>query len=66
MVSSLLQIVVGFSGVIGFLLRFVGPLTITPTITLVGLTLFPVAASHSGNNTRRFLSSHAVKGKGVG
>ena len=48
MVSSLFQIVIGFSGLIGFLLRFIGPLTITPTITLVGLSLFPVAASHSG------------------
>lgn len=49
MVSSLFQITVGFSGMIGFLLRFIGPMTITPTITLLGLALFPVAAARSGN-----------------
>ncbi len=38
--ASLLQVIVGMSGAIGFLLRFVGPLAITPTITLIGVSLF--------------------------
>ncbi|KAJ7386680.1 hypothetical protein OS493_006688 [Desmophyllum pertusum] len=50
MVSSLFQIVIGFTGLIGFLLRFIGPLTIAPTITLVGVALFHVAAEHAGNH----------------
>ena len=48
MVSSLFQMLVGFTGIVGFLLRFIGPLTIAPTITLVGLALFNVAAEHGG------------------
>lgn len=46
-VASLFQIVLGFSGVFGFALRFIGPLAIAPTITLVGLALFDVAAKRA-------------------
>ena len=49
MVSALFQIVIGFTGLIGILLRFIGPLAIAPTITLVGVALFSVAADHAGN-----------------
>ncbi|XP_020615395.1 solute carrier family 23 member 2-like isoform X2 [Orbicella faveolata] len=48
MVAALFQIVIGFSGLVGFLLRFIGPLTIAPTVTLVGLSLFQAAAYFSG------------------
>ena len=48
MVASLFQILIGFSGLVGVLLRFIGPLTIAPTITLVGISLFTAAASFSG------------------
>lgn len=48
MVAALFQILIGFTGLVGFLLRFVGPLTIAPTITLVGLALFQAAADFSG------------------
>lgn len=48
MVAALFQILIGFTGLIGFLLRFVGPLTIAPTITLVGLSLFEASADFSG------------------
>lgn len=50
MVSALFQIVIGFTGLVGFLLRFIGPLTIAPTITLVGVALFGIAADHAGNH----------------
>jgi len=50
--GSFFEIVLGFSGLVGRLLRFVGPLTIAPTIALIGLSLFkfgaPVAGSHWG------------------
>jgi len=39
--------VIGFTGLIGILLRFIGPLTIAPTITLVGVALFQVVAEHA-------------------
>lgn len=48
MVSSVFQIVIGFSGVIGLVMRFIGPLVITPTLMMIGLSLFEVAADHAG------------------
>jgi len=50
LLSSVFQIVIGFTGLIGFLLRFIGPLAIAPTITLVGVALFPVAADKAGQH----------------
>ena len=52
MVSSLFQILLGFSGLIGLVLQFVGPLAIMPTIALVGLPLFTAAADFSGKSHR--------------
>ena len=48
MVAAMFQILIGFTGLVGFLLRFIGPLTIAPTITLVGLSLFQASADFSG------------------
>ncbi|KAM8974103.1 solute carrier family 23 member 1-like [Pelodytes ibericus] len=50
MVASCFQIFVGFSGLIGFLMRFIGPLTIAPTITLIGLPLFESAGRDAGSH----------------
>ncbi|XP_056373696.1 solute carrier family 23 member 1-like isoform X1 [Hyla sarda] len=50
MVASCFQIVVGFSGLIGFLMRFIGPLTIAPTITLIALPLFESAGDKAGTH----------------
>jgi len=49
-VASLFEIVLGMSGLIGLLLRYIGPLAIAPTITLVGLALFNAAASSAAKN----------------
>ncbi|XP_064511339.1 solute carrier family 23 member 1-like isoform X3 [Pseudopipra pipra] len=49
-VASCFQIFVGFSGLIGFLMRFIGPLTIAPTITLVALPLFESAGNEAGQH----------------
>ncbi|XP_027741621.1 solute carrier family 23 member 1-like [Empidonax traillii] len=49
-VASCFQIVIGFSGLIGFLMRFIGPLTIAPTITLVALPLFESAGNEAGQH----------------
>ncbi|XP_018056966.1 PREDICTED: solute carrier family 23 member 1 [Atta colombica] len=43
-VSALFQVIVGFGGIIGYLLKFITPLTIVPTVSLVGLSLFENAA----------------------
>ena len=50
MVAALFQILIGFTGLVGTLLRFIGPLTIAPTVTLVGLALFQAAATFSGKS----------------
>ncbi|KAI3371588.1 hypothetical protein L3Q82_024145 [Scortum barcoo] len=48
MVGSLFQVFVGFSGLIGLFMRFIGPLTIAPTISLIGLSLFDSAGTNAG------------------
>uniref|UniRef100_A0AAQ6AC03 Uncharacterized protein n=1 Tax=Amphiprion ocellaris TaxID=80972 RepID=A0AAQ6AC03_AMPOC len=50
LVASLLQIVLGFSGLVGLVLRFIGPLAIAPTINLIGLSLFIEAGKKSGGH----------------
>lgn len=47
-VGSLFQMFVGFSGLIGHFMRFIGPLTIAPTISLIGLSLFDSAGTSAG------------------
>lgn len=51
MLSSLFQIAIGFTGLVGFLIRFIGPVTIGPTVTLVGIALFNEAADRAGKST---------------
>ncbi|XP_019947186.2 solute carrier family 23 member 1-like [Paralichthys olivaceus] len=50
MVASLLQILVGFSGLIGFLMRFIGPLTMAPIVSLIGLSLYDKAGAKTGSH----------------
>ncbi|XP_071960294.1 solute carrier family 23 member 2-like [Antedon mediterranea] len=47
-VASIFQVVIGFSGIMGFVLKYIGPLAIAPTIGLVGLSLYGAAASRAG------------------
>ena len=54
MVSSLFQIFIGFSGFIGLIMRFVGPLTVAPTIALIGLSLFSAANNFAGMSSTSF------------
>ncbi|XP_076805161.1 solute carrier family 23 member 1-like [Clavelina lepadiformis] len=42
--ASLFEVLLGFTGAVGYLMRFIGPLTIMPTIALIGLDLFGTAA----------------------
>jgi len=50
--GALFEMIVGWTGLVGRMLRFVGPITIAPTIALIGLSLFkfgaPVAGTHWG------------------
>lgn len=44
MVSSLFQVLIGISGIMTFVLRYIGPLSITPIVALTGFSLFPVGS----------------------
>nr|XP_053641935.1 solute carrier family 23 member 2-like isoform X2 [Cherax quadricarinatus] len=51
-VSAIFQVFVGYTGLVGLVMRWVTPLTIIPTITMLGLALFSLgtkqAATHWG------------------
>ncbi|MFT7462329.1 MAG: nucleobase transporter 1/2 [Pseudohongiellaceae bacterium] len=49
-VGALAEMFVGYSGLVGRLLRFVGPITIAPTIGLIGLSLFRFGAPKAGED----------------
>ena len=38
--ASVVQVVVGATGLIGIPMRFIGPLTVVPTIALIGLSVY--------------------------
>ncbi len=38
-VASVVQVVVGVTGLVGLLMAYIGPLTIVPTIGLIGLSV---------------------------
>jgi len=48
--GSLFEILIGYTGLVGVLLRFVGPVTIAPTIALIGLALFKFGAPVAGQD----------------
>lgn len=58
-VSAVFQLVIGITGFVGKLLKIITPLTIVPTVSLVGLTLFKhageTAAKHWVIAVRYFL-----------
>ncbi|XP_056275404.1 solute carrier family 23 member 2 isoform X2 [Pseudoliparis swirei] len=49
-VSSLVEVCIGVLGLPGILLKFIGPLTITPTVTLIGLSGFQAAGERAGKH----------------
>ncbi|KAM3925977.1 solute carrier family 23 member 1 [Leptodactylus fuscus] len=49
-VSSLVEIVIGFVGLPGALLNYIGPLTVAPTISLIGLSVFEAAGERAGSH----------------
>ncbi len=48
--GAVAEIAIGASGLIGKMLRFVGPITIAPTIALIGLSLFKFGAPTAGKH----------------
>lgn len=48
-VSACFQVFIGYTGLVGRLLKIITPLTIVPTVSLVGLTLF----EHAGETASK-------------
>ncbi|XP_041863889.1 solute carrier family 23 member 1 isoform X2 [Melanotaenia boesemani] len=48
--SSLVEVLIGLSGLPGLLLKYIGPLTITPTVSLIGLSVFTTAGDRAGSH----------------
>lgn len=50
MVSSLVEVAIGLLGLPGALLSYIGPLTVTPTVSLIGLSVFQAASERAGSH----------------
>jgi solute carrier family 23 (nucleobase transporter), member 1 len=50
MAGAVVEMFVGYAGVIGFLRRYITPVTIAPVITLIGLSLYGAAAGTASGN----------------
>ncbi|KAM9265942.1 solute carrier family 23 member 1 [Cariama cristata] len=50
MVSSLVEVAIGLLGLPGALLSYIGPLTVTPTVSLIGLSVFQAAGERAGSH----------------
>jgi len=50
LIASVAEVVIGATGLASVLLRYIGPLTIAPVITLVAVPLFNVAAFYCEQN----------------
>ncbi|XP_048099951.1 solute carrier family 23 member 2 isoform X2 [Alosa alosa] len=48
--SSLIEVCIGALGLPGLLLKYIGPLTITPTVALIGLSGFQAAGERAGKH----------------
>ncbi|NWU91130.1 S23A1 protein, partial [Upupa epops] len=49
-VSSLVEVMIGLLGLPGALLSYIGPLTVTPTVSLIGLSVFQAASERAGSH----------------
>ncbi|XP_060712269.1 solute carrier family 23 member 2-like [Hemiscyllium ocellatum] len=48
--SSLVEVLIGLLGLPGILLNYIGPLTITPTVALIGLSGYQAAGERAGQH----------------
>ena len=50
MFASVFEIILGYSGLMGKIKKLIGPLSIGPTITMIGLALYSVGAPYMASN----------------
>jgi solute carrier family 23 (nucleobase transporter), member 1 len=60
MAGAVVEMIIGFGGVIGLLRRFITPVTIAPVIALIGLALYDAAAINAAPNWWLALATLAV------
>ncbi|KAJ7997308.1 hypothetical protein DPEC_G00227620 [Dallia pectoralis] len=48
--SSVVEVGIGLVGLPGILLDYIGPLTVTPTVSLIGLSVFQTAGDRAGSH----------------
>ena len=49
-IASIVEILIGCFGLVGFLLRFIGPLTIAPVLVSIGIALAEPAVGYCSGN----------------
>lgn len=49
-VASLVQVIIGYFGIVGLVLKYITPLTIVPAVSMIGLALFDVAGDYAAKN----------------
>ena len=50
MIASVVEIVLGYTGIMGQLRKLISPITIGPTIAMIGLALFSIGAPWMAGN----------------
>ncbi|XP_013379942.1 solute carrier family 23 member 2 [Lingula anatina] len=60
MVASLVQVILGGTGAIGVLMNYIGPLTIAPTVAMIGLSVFDMCADYGSVHWGIWILSLAV------
>ncbi len=48
--GAVIEVFIGLTGLVGLLMKFITPLTVTPIIALIGLFLFKEAARQASEN----------------
>lgn len=50
LVASIIQCLIGFTGLMGIVLRFIGPITIAVTLAMIGIGVFPLIMNLAGKH----------------
>ena len=48
--AGIFEVIIGVSGIIGYVMRYIGPVTISPVICLIGLSVMDPAVNMAGEN----------------
>ncbi|GAB1608818.1 solute carrier family 23 member 1-like isoform X2 [Argonauta hians] len=62
MVAGVVHFLIGATGIVGVMMKFIGPITIVPSMSLVGMVLYKVAAQFSSSHWGIALSTASFAG----